>query len=266
MSSAGGLIRFNIDREVEIKDEYKPVIRLLSWIPSIMLLVVILSMAAEWLISAINPTAGAEVALKNALTLIFDALKTLFPNLNLSGSAILALIAFFILMAAAFSWHTPVGVSIGMLVLGIFAYFVMLFLMPFFAFSGIKIPYYGGGLEALLVAGLHFMVGNILRVLDWIMSWASHQVPTLIALSAVMSALAALSMWIDKRRSKVQGAWRMPEKALIRYAVLGGGPGVLIAAMLFHHKTRHYSFLAWVAATTFASFYILFGGVLVGAP
>ena len=261
MTSAERFSRPAVDREVEFRDEYKPIIRLLSWIPSIMLLIMILSVAAEWLISTLNPLGGMEATLRNALTSILTILKTLFPNPDLSASAILALIAFFILIAAIFSWHTPIWVSLGMFVLGVLAYFGMLFLMPFFAFSGIKIPYYGGGLGALLVAGLHFMIGNILRILSWIAVWSSHQLPTLIALSAVMSALAALSMWIDKRRSKIQGAWRMPEKSLIRYAVVGGGLGVLIAAIVFHHKTRHYRFLAWVAATTLASFYILFGGV-----
>ena len=59
------LSRPAVDREVEFRDEYKPIIRLLSWIPSIMLLIMILSITAEWLMSTLNPLGGMEATLRN---------------------------------------------------------------------------------------------------------------------------------------------------------------------------------------------------------
>ena len=43
----------------------------------------------------------------------------------------------------------------------------------------------------------------------------------------------------DKRRAKIQGARRVPEKTLFALALLLGSAGALFAMRVFHHKTRH---------------------------
>ena len=46
----------------------------------------------------------------------------------------------------------------------------------------------------------------------------------------------------DKRRAKIQGARRVPEKTLFALALLFGSAGALFAMRVFHHKTRHWYF------------------------
>ena len=48
----------------------------------------------------------------------------------------------------------------------------------------------------------------------------------------------------DKRRAKIQGARRVPEKTLFALALLLGSAGALFAMRVFHHKTRHWYFWA----------------------
>ena len=46
----------------------------------------------------------------------------------------------------------------------------------------------------------------------------------------------------DKRRARIQGARRVPEKTLFALALLLGSAGALFAMRVFHHKTRHWYF------------------------
>ena len=46
----------------------------------------------------------------------------------------------------------------------------------------------------------------------------------------------------DKRRAKIQGARRVPEKTLFALALLLGSAGALLGMRVFHHKTRHWYF------------------------
>lgn len=46
----------------------------------------------------------------------------------------------------------------------------------------------------------------------------------------------------DKRRAKIPGARRVPEKTLFALALLLGSAGALFAMRVFHHKTRHWYF------------------------
>lgn len=45
----------------------------------------------------------------------------------------------------------------------------------------------------------------------------------------------------DKRKAR-KGKWRIPEKRLLFYAVLGGSVGGAAGMLLFHHKTQKYKF------------------------
>ena len=65
-------------------------------------------------------------------------------------------------------------------------------------------------------------------------------------------ALVTLLFWniavfityaVDKYKAKHQ-LWRIPEKILLIFALLGGGLGALLAGKLVHHKTRKWYF--WV--------------------
>ena len=60
----------------------------------------------------------------------------------------------------------------------------------------------------------------------------------LLILTAVMSAFLFVMMALDKRKAR-RGAWRISEKTLFVFALLGGALGGTAGMFLFHHKTKH---------------------------
>ena len=57
----------------------------------------------------------------------------------------------------------------------------------------------------------------------------------------VINFTAFALMGLDKRRAR-QGRWRISEKALFLFPLLGGALGGLLGMRFFHHKTRHWYF------------------------
>lgn len=57
----------------------------------------------------------------------------------------------------------------------------------------------------------------------------------------VSNALAFVLMWLDKRRAG-RGAWRVRERTLFLFPLLGGALGGTLGMMLFHHKTCKWTF------------------------
>ena len=49
-------------------------------------------------------------------------------------------------------------------------------------------------------------------------------------------------MGIDKRKA-IKRAWRIPEKTLFLFSVIGGSVGTWAGMYLFHHKTKHWYFV-----------------------
>ena len=56
-----------------------------------------------------------------------------------------------------------------------------------------------------------------------------------------INIVAFLAMGIDKQRS-IKKQWRIPEKRLFLYVLLGGGQGGTMGMWLFRHKTLHWYF------------------------
>ncbi|WP_099468493.1 DUF1294 domain-containing protein [Konateibacter massiliensis] len=65
---------------------------------------------------------------------------------------------------------------------------------------------------------------------------------SLILYFAILNISGFLSMAIDKYKAKKQ-LWRIPEKTLFLLAILGGSIGSYCGMYVFHHKTKHKSFL-----------------------
>lgn len=63
-----------------------------------------------------------------------------------------------------------------------------------------------------------------------------------ICVVATLSIVTFVVYAIDKRRSKRNGARRVPEATLHRLAWLGGAPGGLLARQLLRHKSRKREF------------------------
>ena len=53
----------------------------------------------------------------------------------------------------------------------------------------------------------------------------------------VINILGFLVMGVDKFKSKHNG-WRIPEKTLFMFTVLGGGIGTIFGMYFFRHKTK----------------------------
>ena len=65
----------------------------------------------------------------------------------------------------------------------------------------------------------------------------------LIAYFLAMNVIGYISMGLDKERAK-QHAWRIPEATLFSVAILGGSVGSIFGMFHFHHKTKHWYFVA----------------------
>ena len=65
--------------------------------------------------------------------------------------------------------------------------------------------------------------------------------PILLIFYALMSIFTFILFGIDKRKAQ-KNRFRIPEKTLIGFSLLGGGLGGWLGMRLFHHKTKHTSF------------------------
>ena len=57
----------------------------------------------------------------------------------------------------------------------------------------------------------------------------------------VINLLGFLVMFIDKRKAE-KGAWRISEKTLFTFTLLGGGIGTIAGMYKFRHKTQKIKF------------------------
>ena len=57
----------------------------------------------------------------------------------------------------------------------------------------------------------------------------------------LVNAAGFLLMLIDKRKAR-KNKWRIPEKALMTVAAIGGSLGSLLGMYTFRHKTQHLKF------------------------
>ena len=68
---------------------------------------------------------------------------------------------------------------------------------------------------------------------------------------AVINLLTFIVYGADKRRAR-KGKWRVPEKTLFLLPLLGGSIGALLGMRVFHHKTKHWSFVWGIPAILLA--------------
>ena len=68
--------------------------------------------------------------------------------------------------------------------------------------------------------------------------------------------LAFVMFGVDKRRSKIAGARRIPEKTLFSVALLGGAFGAAAGMFAFRHKTRHWYFRCGLPLLSIVQFFL----------
>ena len=78
----------------------------------------------------------------------------------------------------------------------------------------------------------------------------------------LINLIAFALMGVDKSRAR-RHKWRIPEKTLFFFAVIGGGWGVWAGMYLFRHKTRRWYFVVGIPAITLAEYGLLAWALLV---
>ena len=63
----------------------------------------------------------------------------------------------------------------------------------------------------------------------------------------IINIIGFLAFLVDKRKAQ-KGKWRIPEKRLFLFALLGGGIGCTLGMKVFRHKTKHLSFVIGIPA------------------
>jgi uncharacterized membrane protein YsdA (DUF1294 family) len=186
--------------------------------------------------------------------------STLSPQ-NVGSLVVLGLFVSFMTSAVRYvSWA-------GMLyIIGIGWYFTGSFVAGFLnavarlggAVPGFSMPLYGYGVGDLFLAGLNFLLGFSGGAARLAARWAAHQLPVILAAIAVLNIVALIVMRVDKRQAEIEG-YRVPEKAILRYAALGGVFGILAGAFLYRHKTQHRILLAEAVLASAAAYTLLLG-------
>lgn len=89
------------------------------------------------------------------------------------------------------------------------------------------------------------------------------QVPFVLAVYALMSALAVGMYWLDKQRA-ARGKWRITEMTLHGIELFGGWPGAWVAQRMFRHKWKktQYMIVFWVIVGTHAIAWMWWFGML----
>ncbi|MCL7384734.1 MAG: DUF1294 domain-containing protein [Thaumarchaeota archaeon] len=252
-------------------DRFKPIVKLLSLTPSIILLVLVLSLLLYLVMPTIRSIQlyGVYHALGDRIAkLILTVYYSYFPS-QLNPFNIACLVALTIFLLCIMS-PLRLGYSFAIAyATGVILYFggtvVSGFMLGIASLTGGTspiMPYYGFGIGDLFLAGFLFLLSMSGKVVSLVWRWASSQLPALLAVILAVNMLALTSMWLDKKQSKTEGFSRVPEKAFLRYAVLGGGAGVLLGAFLFRHKTKHRGLITSVIIASAAGIFILLGGLI----
>ncbi len=63
----------------------------------------------------------------------------------------------------------------------------------------------------------------------------------------IMNLAGFLSMEFDKRKA-IKHQWRVPERVLFLFAILGGSIGSNVGMYVFRHKTKHWYFVLGMPA------------------
>ena len=73
----------------------------------------------------------------------------------------------------------------------------------------------------------------------------------ILAYFAIITIVAFALMGIDKHKAK-KGAFRISEASLFITALMGGSIGSMAGMLVFHHKTNHWYFQAFMPLITLA--------------
>ena len=115
----------------------------------------------------------------------------------------------------------------------------------------------GGELRRPRLKLLVFAILCALPLSGSMMMWLGGISRVPLAAYGIVSGLAFLLYWSDKRKARLD-RWRVPENVLHAAELAGGWPGALLAQQVFRHKTRKPSFqlLFWMIVLLHQVFWI----------
>jgi uncharacterized membrane protein YsdA (DUF1294 family) len=79
----------------------------------------------------------------------------------------------------------------------------------------------------------------------------------LLVYAAVINLCGFFSMGIDKYKA-MHHKWRISEKMLFFFAILGGSVGSILGMQIFRHKTKHWYFVAGMPAILIVQLLLLY--------
>jgi uncharacterized membrane protein YsdA (DUF1294 family) len=243
-------------------DGRKWLVDLLSKIPLIVVAVFIMS----FLLFSLDHLSGGHGFSPELLARLLKAVVRFCHPSALSPQNIVALVLIGLVIAFLTSADRSVTWAGLLYITGIGWYFTGSFMAGFFSFiarfgggvPAFMMPFYGYGMGDIFLAGLAFLLGLAGGVARLIGRWAASQIAQIALVAAAVNLMAFLAMWLDKRQAEAEG-YRLPEKAILRYAVLGGCAGILVGAYVFRHKTQHKPLLAEAVLASAATYTLLLG-------
>lgn len=242
-------------RDVE-QDRFKSLLEnsltVFRWAPRILLTILVISLLF-YVGYRLQSLGFGPRPIESAVQFIRKALEFLYRPAEPTAAHVLALAVTCILMSTLLDWRWALSYLATIIIVPVTAAFL---LAPIAGLFSVQPATSGHVVSNLLALGLAKMleVNHVFYML--IVGWVRLQPHTFITLMMAMSVLGALVMYVDKRLAKTGGR-RMAEKDLLRYALAGGGLGIIIGALLFRHKTRHYWLLAQTSIVTLTTVYVL---------
>ena len=79
----------------------------------------------------------------------------------------------------------------------------------------------------------------------------------IISLLTIMNIISFFMMYLDKRRA-IKHKWRISEKTLFAFALLGGSLGSILGMYTFRHKTKRWYFVIGMPAILLCQLILLF--------
>lgn len=78
-----------------------------------------------------------------------------------------------------------------------------------------------------------------------------------------MNSLSFILMYLDKYKAR-KGQWRISEKTLFIFALLGGSIGSILGMYTFRHKTKHFKFIFGMPAILVVQVIFLYWAITKG--
>jgi len=245
-------------KKEEVKKIAEVSTTILIWIPRVLLIVLLISFLYYLGYKLYLPELKRGLSVENVLYVIGKIVEFLYGSVDIMIPHIIALIVMCVLVWAVFNWKWILGYLTTIFIVPIFLANLPTFASWFFSIF-YDVPVVGYVISDIIFFGFRKMLELNYIFYKIVEEWIGKQPQIFLILLVSMSFLGLLIMYIDKRLAE-SSSRRIPEKDIVRYALLGGGLGIILGAFLFKHKTRHIWLLTKISIVTYSTLYVFFMG------